>query len=441
MTDPFRVVALLSAYNEGDIIAAVIGHLLLNGIDVYLLDNHSTDDTVEQARRFLGSGLLNIERFPPIDTADNRDPPAAVYDWTAILRRKEELSRELTADWFMHHDADEIRESPLPGLTLRDAIRWVDALGCNCIDHLVLNFPPVDDGYQPGVDPQHYFRYYEEAAEYDRTQLKAWKRSDHPVTLTASGGHQAEFPDRRVFPLPFLIRHYPVRSQAHGLRKVFAERKGRFVQRERDLGWHVQYDSMVDEQHVFTRDPAELKPFDLEQFRLQCLLSENARNFGERLLRMDATLHAVNIEKEDLLRRLDEHQRHAATLEHDRDALRQHATNMEQEHEALRQHATALEQERDTLRQHATALEQERDALRQHASALEKDRDELKEHATALEQTRDELHQRTIDLDRQRIDMESRHDRLAGELAGLRGSYSWRWTAPFRWVERLFRRG
>jgi hypothetical protein len=424
MTDPFRVVALLSAYNEGDIISAVIGHLLLNGIDVYLLDNHSTDDTVEQARRFLGSGLLNIERFPPVDTVDSQDPPAAAYDWTAILRRKEELSRELNADWFMHHDADEIRESPLPGFSLRDAIRWVDAQGYNCIDHLVLNFPPVDDGYQQGVDPRHYFRYYEEAAEYDRTQLKAWRRSDDPVTLTASGGHQAEFPDRRVFPLPFLIRHYPVRSQAHGLRKVFTERKGRFVQHERDLGWHVQYDSIADEHHVFTRDPAELRPFDLEQFRLQCLLSENARNFGERLLRMDATLHVVNIEKEDLLRRLEEYQRHSATLEHERDALRQHANNLERERDALRQHAAALEQDRDGLKQHATALEHAHDEYLQRTTSQI---DALRQHET--------------DLERQRIDLESRHDRLARDLASLRGSYSWRWTAPFRWVDRLFRRG
>ena len=112
----FRVVALMSAFNEGDIISPVIQHLVENGVEVYLLDNCSTDDTVEQASQWLGKGLLEIERFPR-DDDDRYGRAAGRYDWTAILLRKEELARTLDADWLIHHDADEVREAPWDGVT------------------------------------------------------------------------------------------------------------------------------------------------------------------------------------------------------------------------------------------------------------------------------------------------------------------------------------
>ena len=45
--------------------------------------------------------------------------------------------------------------------------------------------------------------------------------------LAGSGGHEAVFTGRRVFPYNFLSKHYPVRSQAHGERKIFVERSAR----------------------------------------------------------------------------------------------------------------------------------------------------------------------------------------------------------------------
>ena len=60
---------------------------------VYLIDNRSTDDTVEQASSWLGRGLLRIESFPT-DVPPGSELPGA-FDWTAILRRKEILANEL----------------------------------------------------------------------------------------------------------------------------------------------------------------------------------------------------------------------------------------------------------------------------------------------------------------------------------------------------------
>jgi hypothetical protein len=297
-TDEFRVVALLSAYNEGDIISPVIGHLIDNGVDVYLIDNRSSDDTVAEAARWIGKGLLKIEEFPEHEPAPGETLP---FDWTAILRRKEELAQELDADWFLHHDADEFREAPFPGMKLRDAIQWVDRLGYNCIDFRVFNFPPTDDRFQPGSDPREHFRYWEEAAEFDRRQLKAWKNPGRPVSLVPSGGHEVGVPDRRVFPIPFLLRHYPIRGQAHGVRKVFSERRGRFVDRERARAWHIQYDAIADESHDFLADPARLRPYDDDQVRLELMLSNEITRWAEYQARqLQASLEARERELAEL---------------------------------------------------------------------------------------------------------------------------------------------
>lgn len=271
----FRVLAIIAAYNEADVIDQVIRHLVESGVEVYLIDNGSTDGTMELARRWLGRGVVEVADLPPIPQPDG----SMVVAWEEILKRKAAVAREVPADWYIHHDADEIRESPWPGLTLRDAIRWVDRLGFNAIDFRVLNFPPVDNGFEPGMDPRSHFLRWEEAAEYDRVQIKCWKRQPDAVTLH-DGGHQVRFPGRRVFPVQFILRHYPVRSQEHGLRKVLQERKPRFVRRERDLGWHVQYDTVEGDDHHFLRNPASLRSFDLEQIRLEVQLAAQASDEG-----------------------------------------------------------------------------------------------------------------------------------------------------------------
>ena len=166
--------------------------------------------------------------------------PFPQFQWTGILRRKSGLASTLGGDWFIHHDADEYRESPWPGLSLRQAVAQVDRLGFNAIDFECLNFVPSNDpGGPPAVRDR--LTTYTAAAVHDRLQIRCWKRTVTPVDLVSSGGHEAIFPGRQVFPLRFLLRHYPLRSAAHLRRKVFGERRPRYLPEERARGWHVQY--------------------------------------------------------------------------------------------------------------------------------------------------------------------------------------------------------
>ena len=385
----FRVVAIVAAYNEADLISPVIAHLVEQGIEVYLIDNRSTDGTAEQARAWLGKGLLEIE-VSPAEPPPAGAPPA--FDWAAILRRKEEIANAIRADWFLHHDADEFRESPWPGTSLKDGIRWVDRLGFNCIDFRVLNFPPVDDGFPPGGDPREYFTRWEEPIVHDTVQLKCWKAGPAPVSLAASGGHEARFRGRRIFPIKFLLRHYPIRSQAHGRRKVFDERKERFLEEERKKGWHVHYDRITDPSHSFLADPAKLTPFDPDQIRFELMLHSD-------LLRVaQGEIEASRREIEALGARRDDLDRHVANLEEDRVRLREYVASLQADGENRSAQAAELdrllrekEERIAALAGAAKSAEDERDLLEDEIRRLGEWLSDRRRHVANLESAQTEM--------------------------------------------------
>src|SRR5262249_52428867 len=161
----------------------------------------STDGTAAAVEPFVGRGVIAVEPLRSAAAA------ADAFDWTRILERKAALAREIDADWFIHHDADEFRESPWSGVPLRHGIARVDAAGFNAIDFESLDFWPTHDRFQPGDDVRAAFTHYSLRAPYDRLQVRAWKNTGAAVDLASSGGHEARFDDRRIFPLRFIARH------------------------------------------------------------------------------------------------------------------------------------------------------------------------------------------------------------------------------------------
>jgi glycosyltransferase involved in cell wall biosynthesis len=255
----FRVVALMMLYNEEDVIVPTIEYLASQDIDVYVIDNWSTDGTPDLVRQYMGRGVIGMEKYP-------KDAPPEFYDLRGILTRKEQLARELRGDWFIHYDADEIRVSPWPGVSLKQGIYYADRAGFNAIDHTMLLFPPVDNGYVDGTNYEDYFKHFEFGRDtFDFLRIGAWKYFGQDFSLAESGGHEVTFQSRRVFPYKFLTKHYPMRSQMHGERKVFRERRPRYKPAAKASGWHHHYDRLADS-HNFLRDPAELGLFDEAAF-------------------------------------------------------------------------------------------------------------------------------------------------------------------------------
>ena len=276
----FRAMAVMPAYNEGDVIGAAIGALISEGVDVYLLDHRSTDDTVAQASPWLGRGLVRIERFPDESGPGFDQRNGDVMVWRDILRRAEQVTGEVDADWYLFVNADEFRESPWPRTTLADGLRRVDELGFNAINFELVNFRPTpEDRFVERTDARTALRFYEPPGHYDGVQIKAWKRQPQPVNLHEHGGHDVLFEGKRVCPVPFVLRHYPIRSAEHGRRKVRGERLARFAAEERAVGWHVQYDHYDDDaDYLHERDT--LVEWDGDRFRAEVL----GRTLGELLL-------------------------------------------------------------------------------------------------------------------------------------------------------------
>ena len=243
-----KVLAIVCAYNEADIIGWTVRHLKRQGCGVLVIDCQSTDDTQAVARQ--AGAMIHVYQRPPVS-------------WHALLGKVEEICAFQSTKaygWCMLCDADELRCDGLHGFTLADGFECVQAGGFNAVDFHVFTFHPTDNGFDGSQDPEQYFRFYSGDPLNQRIgQVKAW-RNVGPVSLAASGGHQVQFPGRRVYPVKFLSKHYPIRSQAHGERKVFEERKW-LDQAQGRKDWHVQYNGIVPG-HSFLKDPKYLMEWE-----------------------------------------------------------------------------------------------------------------------------------------------------------------------------------
>lgn len=261
--------AILAVYNEADIIREAVSKLIAHGVDVYLIDNASTDGTTDQIQDLVGRGVVDIE------TVRYTENEREVYDWTALLKLKEQVSRRIVYDWYLHADADEVRYPPWPVLSLREGLDRVDKAGYNLVNFKLFNFRLTKETVING-DFETSMRLYSGSERFNQRQVKAWK-SNPAVDIACLGGHQIRVPEASIFPTRFILKHYPVRSLEHGQRKILEERKKRFSLAERKRGWHVQYDHLqsVDPKDIFW-EPEKLVPFNLEHECLSLLEESNA---------------------------------------------------------------------------------------------------------------------------------------------------------------------
>jgi glycosyltransferase involved in cell wall biosynthesis len=221
-----RVLALIASHNEERFIGGCIEHLSRHGVETYLIDDGSTDRTVEIAEGYRGRGLIGLERRP-------RD---GIFRLRDILQRKEELASSLDADWFVHHDADEIRVPPRSDTTMGEALAEVDRQGYNAVNFIEFTYLPTREA--PDHDHPRFrdtMRWYYPFLPRPLHQVKAWKRQPRRVRLADSGGHLADFPGLAVHPVSFPMKHYQFLSAEHAIEK--------YVRRVYDpgslaVGWH-----------------------------------------------------------------------------------------------------------------------------------------------------------------------------------------------------------
>jgi glycosyltransferase involved in cell wall biosynthesis len=253
--------AIMSCYNEEDIIEEVMLDYRRQGCELLILDNWSTDTTWEILERLHELDPLGIEvrRFP------DRAPSAA--SWRAILARKEEIALQHPGRWVLHVDADELRRGPFEGLTLAQALRVAQICGANRIDFNVLNFRPVHGGEWSG-SLERVFRYFQlpDHSSYF-SQKKAWIQESERVNLVENAGHLANFDGPRDFRYKYLVKHYPIRSVHQGRNKLHRHREARWEASEKDGGWHVHNQSIISRYSSLIWPVEELHEFNSNSFR------------------------------------------------------------------------------------------------------------------------------------------------------------------------------
>ena len=221
-----RVVALLATYNEERFIDSSLRRLSRHGVETYLIDNGSTDRTIEIAEAYLGDGLIEIEVLPRSGT----------FSLPAILARKEQLAASLDADWLIHLDADEARVPPSSDQSLAGALAEADAAGYNAVNFREFTFLPTVEA--PDHDHPRFeetMRHYYAFASKSPQKLSAWKRQEGGIDLLTNAGHEVVFPDIKPYPHDFVMRHYLFLSREHAIEK-YVERHHYAAGLER--GWH-----------------------------------------------------------------------------------------------------------------------------------------------------------------------------------------------------------
>jgi hypothetical protein len=260
------VLAVVAIYNEEDIIAATIKHLLDQGTDVHIIDNWSNDGSYEIIKALAeNSSRISYERFP--------EKPSNKFELEKILNRVTDIAKAKPEyDWIMLNDADEFRWSPWKGVTIQEAFSFLDSSGYNSVDYTVFNLSPTEEGFAQNNNPLTFFQYGQfSGMEGHFVQVKSWKNIPG-ADLASSGGHHVTFANQKIFPLKFLLAHYPIRSSEHGRRKIFRQRKSRFSPEEREKNWHRQYDSENDETRSFLEDKKSLINYGAKDFSEEYIL-------------------------------------------------------------------------------------------------------------------------------------------------------------------------
>jgi len=215
--------AILAVRDEAVHISRMLDDYIDQGIDVVVIDNGSTDDTLAICRPYLGRGLLAIEH----------QPWQGVFDLSAQLAAKQAVVAKLPHEWVIHADADEWLQSPVEGESLLEGIARLSAEGFNVVNFEEFAFIPTE------VDPAHddyrqaILHYYYFAPAKNRRML-AWKRAAGLSNLD-SGGHRLRGGEIQLAPETFIMRHYLVLSYPHAVAKYVGKN---FADEDLERGWH-----------------------------------------------------------------------------------------------------------------------------------------------------------------------------------------------------------
>ena len=268
---PASLLAVVTCFNEEDIIEATVAHLLGQGADVHVIDNWSFDGSWDLLNQLAETTPnVTLERWPVSE-------PSPTFELHQLLSRIEEVALATPHEWILHNDADELRQTPWPDVTVAQALGAIERFGYTAVDFSLLDFRPTEEGFARGADPLTFFRWCELANQEGYThQIRAWRQpKGERVVLAPGAGHDPRFEGRRVFPLNLITRHYSLRSPTHAATKLRRDRIPRLAPAETEIGWHGHLHEL-NAHPTFLWSPDDLLAYD-DRFVSEHLLALLAR--------------------------------------------------------------------------------------------------------------------------------------------------------------------
>jgi len=244
--------AIICFRNEAEYLPALLEHLSAEGIEAAFIDNGSDDGSTEIVRAALGHGVCRIASLPHNGS----------FDLTAQLEAKAVMAQQLSHDWLLHQDADEILQHNVPGKRLVDLVQEAEADGANAVNFDEFVFLPPDA--EPKLPHREWTGYYF-FEPHPLRLMRLWRRDCNLGNLR-HGGHKLDG-NLRLHEGNHILRHYIGLSRAH-LESKYVGR--RFAQQDREKGWHKNRleltASMLDPERVPTSCLLHLADFKSRAF-------------------------------------------------------------------------------------------------------------------------------------------------------------------------------
>jgi len=255
--------AVVCVRNEAVHIRRCLNDLISSGLEVHVIDNHSTDGTREIAESYLGNGVIAIDDLPW----------GGSFSLSDQLSAKRQIIAKSGHDWILHCDADEWLVNPTANKSLIEGMTAADKAGFNCINFHELVFIPLPGEDFETIDyAQHMGTYYFFQPSYPRLN-RAWRR-DIGLDNSASGGHLLSGERVKLYPTNFILRHYIALSEKHARRKYIGRN---FSNADVCKGWHGNRLNIDEGNLSFKLSPylRHLPTPSTQEFDLSCPVTQH----------------------------------------------------------------------------------------------------------------------------------------------------------------------
>jgi hypothetical protein len=207
----FRLFGIIGSWMEADVIAATVANAFVQGCErVFLVDNDSPDDTVEQA---IAAGAEFACRF----SSPQYDEVLRLKIMNHVVQRVSEGDGSEHI-WWLWLDADEFPHAPR-GATIREFLEPLDRrfriVGARFINH----FPSTSPAYVPGFHPLDFQPLCEEhrqvicSSSHRKHPLQRYDKQG-PLIVSDRGFHRAISAERplREPTTAIYLHHFPYRE-------------------------------------------------------------------------------------------------------------------------------------------------------------------------------------------------------------------------------------